>query len=408
MQPRILHVLSQRPSLTGSGVTLDALARRAAGDWEQAAVIGIPAGDPVPAVGGLAVDRIHALRFGAGGDLEFPVPGMSDVMPYQSTVFSSMDDDQLAQYRAAWRALLGDVVATFQPHLIHANHVWLVASMLKDLAPDVPVVNHSHATGLRQRELCPHLAAEVAAGCRRNDAFAVIHGGIGQQLREALDVPGENVHVVGPGYRDELFHRRDRGAPPGARLLYIGKYAAAKGLPWLLDAIEAWFGDHPDLELHVAGGGAGPEADALRERMESMAPRAVLHGMVNQPRLADLMRTCHVCVLPSFYEGVPLVLAEAMACGCRVVSTALPGVVDELGPRMGAAMETVDLPRLVGVDTPRSEDLPTFVKDLAAAIERSLGPGEIDEAAEGVDLAELTWGAVYQRIEHIWRGLLAI
>ncbi len=407
MKPRVLHVLSQRPSLTGSGVTLDALARRAAEDWEQAAVIGVPAGDPIPAVGELAADRIHTLRFGAGGDLEFPVPGMSDVMPYRSTVFSSMDDDQLGRYRAAWRTRLDEVITSFRPHLIHANHVWLVASMLKDVAPGVLVVNHSHATGLRQRELCPHLAGEVAAGCRRNDAFAVIHGGIGDQLRAALAVSEDRIHVVGPGYRDELFHARGRGVPGGQRLLYIGKYSEAKGLPWLLDAVEALRTGHPGLELHVAGGGGGPEADELRARMESLAPSVVLHGMVEQPELADLMRTCHVCVLPSFYEGVPLVLAEAMACGCRVVSTALPGVVDELAPRMGAALQTVALPRLDGVDTPRSEDLPAFVVELAAAIEGSLASGEVDAAAEGVRLDELTWGAVYGRVSRIWTGLLS-
>ena len=38
-------------------------------------------------------------------------------------------------------------------------------------------------------------------------------------------------------------------------------------------------------------------------------------------------------VLPSFYEGVPLVLAEAAACGCRLVATALPGVREALAPR---------------------------------------------------------------------------
>ena len=46
MKGRVLHTLSQRPSLTGSGVTLDALAREAAAGWSQRALIGVPAGDP--------------------------------------------------------------------------------------------------------------------------------------------------------------------------------------------------------------------------------------------------------------------------------------------------------------------------------------------------------------------------
>mgnify|MGYP000532501899 CR=1 FL=1 len=46
--------------------------------------------------------------------------------------------------------------------------------------------------------------------------------------------------------------------------------------------------------------------------------------LTDQPALAELMRRCAVLVLPSFYEGVPLVLAEARACGCRLVATDLP------------------------------------------------------------------------------------
>jgi len=65
---RVLHVLSQRPSLTGSGITLDALVRLAAeADWEQQAAVGVPAGGEPPMVGGLSPETIHALTF-AGPD----------------------------------------------------------------------------------------------------------------------------------------------------------------------------------------------------------------------------------------------------------------------------------------------------------------------------------------------------
>lgn len=66
MSRTVLHVLSQRPSLTGSGVTLDALVRlAAAAGWNQAAVVGVPADSPAPHVGALPDARIHRLPFGA-------------------------------------------------------------------------------------------------------------------------------------------------------------------------------------------------------------------------------------------------------------------------------------------------------------------------------------------------------
>ena len=270
MAPKVLHVLSQRPSLTGSGVTLDALVRHAsAAGWEQAVACGVPAGDPRPAVGDLALDRIHPLLFGRAG-LDFAVPGMSDVMPYASTVFSRMEADQLERYRSAWREHLGTLVADFAPDVIHAHHVWIVSSLLADAAPGVPVVVHCHATGLRQMTLCPHLAHEVRTGCARNARFVVLMQEQRMRLAEALGVGAERLDVVGAGYRDDLFHRA--GAPPdrGARLAYAGKYAAAKGLPELLTAFEALHAGRPDLQLHVAGSGSGTEADDLRDRMAAM------------------------------------------------------------------------------------------------------------------------------------------
>ncbi len=400
MTRHVLHVLSQRPSRTGSGVTLEHLAdHAAAAGWHQHAVIGVPAEDPNPGVGSLAPDAIYPLVFETP-DLPFPVPGMSDVMPYRSTRFSTLDSAQVETYLAAWRAHLAPLVADLKPDVIHSHHVWLMSSILKDVAPEIPVVTHCHATGLRQMALCPHLADRVRAGCRRNDRFVVLHQGHADALVEALEIPPSRVQVVGAGYGDETFDAAGRIAEPGHTLLYAGKYSHAKGLPWLLDAVAALAANKPGLRLHIAGSGAGPEADALRTRMEVM-PEVILHGQVDQPRLAELMRQASVFVLPSFYEGLPLVLVEAAASGCRVVSTDLAGV-RELCGALGSWLDRVPLPRLERVDEPVDEDLPAFVDALAGALARAL---ESSPPCDVPELALWTWRAVFERVESVWSEL---
>lgn len=405
----VLHVLSQRPSRTGSGITLDAVARLAEkSGWTQAAVVGIPSGDTNTAVGLLNSESIHPVRFmdenpgNQPTDLNFPVPGMSDVMPYPSSVWSTLGADQLQAYRNVWTDHLKEVIRKFKPGLIHTNHIWLVSSMLKDIAPNLPVVTTCHATGLRQLELCPHLAGEVISGCRRNDHFLVLRRDHAADLAKTLKIPKNRISLAGAGFRDEIFHTGNPAQQPTRRdLLYVGKFSQAKGLPWLLDAFEVLRTQNPDLRLHIAGDGSGAEAEILRARMQAMAPAVFMHGMLDQEKLAQLMRRCRVCVLPSFYEGVPLVLVEAAACGCRLVSTALPGVLEQIAPILGSNIELVPLPRLTRVDKPLAEDLPLFTENLVSALNTASAAAE----SPAPNLDSFTWSTVFSRVESVWQSI---
>lgn len=399
---KVLHLLAQRPSLTGSGVTLDRLVRlAAAAGWQQRVVVGVPASEAFPRVGGLAPEQVLALRF-ESRELPFPVAGMSDVMPYNSTVMSTMSEPRWALYRAAWVRHLETVREQFAPDIIHSHHVWLLSAVVKDVFPDVPVLTHCHATGLRQLRLCPHRAEEIIAGVARNDGLLALDSAMATTLDRELGVPPERIHVVGAGYNDDVFDDRGRAADVAGQLLYGGKYSGAKGLPSLLDAFEKLSDADPTLRLHVAGSGSGADAEALRRRMETMEPSVVLHGQLEQVELASLMRRCAVCVLPSFYEGLPLVLIEAAACGCRIVATALPAVRDVIAPCLGAGIELLELPAMSTIDIPVAAELPEFANRLAVALRRALAAGH---PAPLVGLEAFTWSAVFARVETHWRRL---
>ncbi len=402
MVRRLLHVLSQRPLRTGSGVTLDALVSRAqAAGWDQRVVCAEPAGEPVASVGGLPAERVSALAFDSA-ELPFDIPGMSDVMPYPSRRFSSLTAGELARYLQAWRQHLARVVDLHRPEVIHVHHVWLVAALMRDVAADAWIVDHCHGTGLRQLELCPHLADQVRAGCARNDRFLALHDGHRAELTAALGVAPEQVAVVGAGYRDDVFAPGSGGEPadPSA-IVFAGKLSHAKGLPWLVDAVESLARRRP-VTLHVAGGGSGDEADALRQRLEA-CPSVVLHGMLSQQQLAALLRRSAVFALPSMFEGLPLALIEAVACGCRAVATALPGVTS-MATDLGDLLRCVPLPRRVDVDQPIAADLPAFTAALEAALDDALDAGRTDPAAVGDRLRPYGWDAVYERVERLWNA----
>jgi len=376
--------------------------------------VGVPALTSISCLGDLDPSRIRPVTFG-GEDLPFDIPGMSDVMPYASSRFSCMSSHEFDAYRTVWTRHLARLVADFNPDVIHSHHIWILSSLVKNVAPDTPVVSQCHATGLRQMRLCPELAPAVREGCARNELFIVQNESLVEVLADELSIAPVRVHVVGVGYRDDIFNASgpddaDGEATTSApHILYAGKYSAAKGVPWLLDAFQRLTREFPDLVLDVAGGGAGDEAESLRARMEGMAPGVVLHGMLSQTELAALMRRASVFVLPSFYEGVPLVLAEALACGCRLVSTALPGVEHSIVGPAANAIELVSLPRLEQIDRPAPEDTPAFIERLTQSITRSLRRGPLEGSATGApdSLHEFRWGNVFGRIEETWRSAIS-
>ena len=76
------------------------------------------------------------------------------------------------------------------------------------------------------------------------------------------------------------------------------------------------------ISLELAGG-AGDEGEyqEIRELAEKCPFAVTFAGKITQQELAKKMNQSDVFVLPSFYEGLPLVIIEALACGTYVICT---------------------------------------------------------------------------------------
>jgi hypothetical protein len=122
---RILHIISQHPESTGSGIYLQNIIRRTAAAGHQNFLIAGQSGNRIPTLD--CIDRKFC-RFVLfdGGDLDFTIPGMSDVMPYASSRFGELTDQQLDGYERAFAKTIRHVVHEFSPDIIHTHHLWQV------------------------------------------------------------------------------------------------------------------------------------------------------------------------------------------------------------------------------------------------------------------------------------------
>ncbi|MBU4447344.1 MAG: glycosyltransferase family 4 protein [Proteobacteria bacterium] len=400
---KILHLLSQRPEATGSGIYIQAMIRESARrGHENFLLAGVPQGEG-PQPDGLGAAACEFVRF-EGGDLPFPVVGMSDVMPYPSRRFSDLSPPEVEAYEWGFADRLLDVVARFQPQVIHSHHLWLLSAVARQMLAHLPLVATCHGSDLRQFHFCPHLRPRVLAGCRELDGIMALSGAQKHDIIRLYDIPGDRIEVVGAGYNEAWFRPRPKPAPDPVRLVYAGKLSRAKGVPWLLRALEGL--RRLPWRIDLIGGGSGRERDEILELAAALEDRVHVWGPQSQEDLARLMGQAHLVVLPSFFEGLPLVVLEALASGCRVVTTALPGVVEVLGGYDTEAILMVPRPRLLGQDTPHPEDEAGFVRDLAGALERQILAArerpEVDRQAVAELLDYYSWPQVFARVEQVY------
>ncbi len=137
-----------------------------------------------------------------------------------------------------------------------------------------------------------------------------------QAMAFSTDDQWRKLHIVHCGVTLARYAQTENTGD-GTRLLFVGRLAAVKGLPILLEAIK----DLPDAKLTVVGD--GPDRAALK----ATAPDHVTFvGYKSQGEVAELLAQSDALVLPSFAEGVPVVLMEAMAASRPVVTTRIAGV----------------------------------------------------------------------------------
>lgn len=157
---------------------------------------------------------------------------------------------------------------------------------------------------------------------RQADAITVPSHFVARSFIE-MGVPAEKVFTIPYGVRLENFRPTSEPAKDEFNVLFAGAPGLRKGVPYLLQAFAKL--KHPRKKLRVAG--------YLQENLKIPLKRLPLEnveflGPVNQLALVDLMSRSHVLVLPSIEEGLALVQAEAMACGCPVISSTNSGAED--------------------------------------------------------------------------------
>lgn len=103
------------------------------------------------------------------------------------------------------------------------------------------------------------------------------------------------------------------------QILFVGRLDPQKNVEMLPQVVKELRHETPELELHVCGD--GDLAHIVKD-----TDGIVYHGRVDDEKIVRLMQESSLLILPTKYEGLPLVLLESLSCGTPVVATPVGGI----------------------------------------------------------------------------------
>jgi L-malate glycosyltransferase len=151
---------------------------------------------------------------------------------------------------------------------------------------------------------------------------------------QLLGVPSSKLHVIPNGYDSKMFFFRNKelcrsliGLNNGSKvLLFVGNLNREKGIIDLIIAFKRFIEKNIDCILLIIG--SGPLKEVLQKliKKSGLSSKIFILGGKPHREIPVWMNASDLLVLPSYQEGFPTVLVEAMACGLPILSTRVGGI----------------------------------------------------------------------------------
>jgi glycosyltransferase involved in cell wall biosynthesis len=159
----------------------------------------------------------------------------------------------------------------------------------------------------------------------------------------AMGAAPQTTHAVVNGCDLSVFHSMDRGearrklgvSPEAEAVVYIGRMDVKKGLRELIDAAVLLRTSRPKLQVYMVG--AGPDRPLIESAIQTQSAADFIHALpaCAFDDVAVWMAASDLVTLPSYMEGCPNVVLEALACGRPVVATRVGGIPEILSDACG-------------------------------------------------------------------------
>ena len=219
------------------------------------------------------------------------------------------------------------------PH-IHA-HFGTNSATVAMLAAEIGGLGYSFTAHGPEEFDAPHALSLGEKVARAAFAVAISSYGRAQLCRWTDIAHWDRLHVVHCGIEPWRFPAPAPLPDGPPRLVAIGRLAEQKGFPLLIEALALVARDLPDLHLTLIG--EGPFRPLIERQIASagLQGRVTLTGWLDEAAVRDHLARAQALVLPSFAEGLPMVVMEAFAAARPVIASAIMGVPELVSRETG-------------------------------------------------------------------------
>lgn len=231
---------------------------------------------------------------------------------------------------------LSRALARLRPSVVNLHFVTGAALYLLALRPvfGYRLVLSVHGGDLLRPT--PQMRARLPGFLRAADAVTAVSDELAEAAL-ALGADPARLHRI-PNGADIRFWSPGEPSPEPGRIVSVGRLLPIKGFDLLLDAVATL----PEARVTIFGEGeARPDLEAQVARL-GLGGRVALPGHVPPERLREALRGAALFAMPSRFEGMPLALIEALACGCPAVAAGVGGVPQVLSPEAGRVVPPED------------------------------------------------------------------